>query len=99
MKVSIVVPPFDYGRFLYGMMRRRSFHNAVPLGAICVGACLREAGHEVQVIDAPALDIDGAGVVERLRRFSGALSAADFAALPFDRLDASSESTSRTFQV
>ncbi len=69
MKVSIVVPPFDYGRFLYGMMRRRSFHNAVPLGAICVGACLREAGHEVQVIDAPALDIDGTGIVERLRRF------------------------------
>lgn len=69
MKVSIVVPPFDYGRMLYGMMRRRSFHNAVPLGAICVAACLREAGHEVQVVDAPALDIDASGVVEYLRRF------------------------------
>lgn len=70
MKVSIVVPPFDYGRFLYGMMRRRSFHNAVPLGAIAVAACLREAGHEVQVVDAPALDIDESEVVEYLRRFA-----------------------------
>lgn len=69
MKVSIVVPPFDYGRMLYGMMRRKSFHNAVPLGAICVAACLREAGHEVQVVDAPALDIGPSGIVEYLRRF------------------------------
>ena len=30
----------------------------VPLGAIAVAACLREAGHEVQVVDAPALDIN-----------------------------------------
>jgi anaerobic magnesium-protoporphyrin IX monomethyl ester cyclase len=69
VKVSIVVPPFDYGRFLYGMMRRRSFHNAVPLGAIAVAACLREAGHDVQVVDAPALDIDRAEVIRQLRRF------------------------------
>ncbi len=58
MKVSIVVPPFDYGRMLYGLMRSRSFHNAVPLGAISVAAHLREAGHQVQVVDAPALDLD-----------------------------------------
>ncbi len=69
MRVSIVVPPFDYGRFLYGMMRRRSFHNAVPLGAIAVAACLREAGHEVQVVDAPAMDIDLDGVCAALAGF------------------------------
>ena len=69
MKVSIVVPPFDYGRMLYGMMRRRSFHNAVPLGAISVAACLREAGHEVQVIDAPAHDIGETEILAELRAF------------------------------
>ena len=69
MRVSIVVPPFDYGRALYGLARRRSFHNAVPLGAISVAAFLREAGHQVQVVDAPALDIDIKGICAEINRF------------------------------
>jgi radical SAM superfamily enzyme YgiQ (UPF0313 family) len=69
MRVSIVVPPFDYGRSLYGLANRRSFHNAVPLGAVSVAAFLREAGHQVQVVDAPALDIDIAGICAELNRF------------------------------
>ena len=69
MKVSIVVPPFDYGRMLYGLMRSRSFHNAVPLGAISVAAHLREAGHQVQVVDAPALDMDLLKVCAEINRF------------------------------
>jgi radical SAM superfamily enzyme YgiQ (UPF0313 family) len=69
MKVSIVVPPYDYGARLYGLSRRRSFHNAVPLGAIAVAAFLREAGHEVQVIDAPALDIDDYATAARIEQF------------------------------
>ncbi|HCP46105.1 MAG TPA: hypothetical protein DIU15_08695 [Deltaproteobacteria bacterium] len=69
MKVTIIVPPFDYGRMLYGLARRRSFHNAVPLGAISVAAYLREAGHQVQVIDAPALDIDERGICAEVNRF------------------------------
>ncbi len=67
MKVSIIVPPFDYGRMLYGMLRARAFHNAVPLGAVSVAAALREAGHAVQVIDAPAHGIDEGGVLDRTR--------------------------------
>tara|TARA_Y100001968_G_scaffold281009_1_gene277996 strand:- start:2313 stop:3752 length:1440 start_codon:yes stop_codon:yes gene_type:complete len=70
VKVSIIVPPFDYGRMLYGLMRSRSFHNAVPLGAISVAAHLREAGHQVQVVDAPALDIDLLGVCAEVNRFA-----------------------------
>ena len=69
MKVSIVVPPFDYGRMLYGLMRSRSFHNAVPLGAISVAAHLREAGHQVQVVDAPALDMELLKVCAEVNRF------------------------------
>ncbi len=69
MKVSIVVPPYDYGARLYGLSRRRSFHNAVPLGAIAVAAHLREAGHEVQVVDAPALDIDDFATAARVEQF------------------------------
>ncbi|MEE2829469.1 MAG: radical SAM protein [Myxococcota bacterium] len=69
MRVSIVVPPFDYGRQLYGLVRRRSFHNAVPLGAISVAAYLREQGHQVQVVDAPAMDIDINGICAEVNRF------------------------------
>jgi len=69
VRVSIVVPPFDYGRMLYGLMRSRSFHNAVPLGAISVAAHLIEAGHEVQVVDAPALELDLAGVCAEVGLF------------------------------
>jgi len=69
VKVSIVVPPFDYGRMLYGLMRSRSFHNAVPLGAISVAAHLREAGHQVQVVDSPALDMDLLAVCAEVNRF------------------------------
>ncbi len=69
MRVSIVVPPFDYGRELYGLVRRRSFHNAVPLGAICVAAYLREAGHDVQVVDAPAHDWDVDRICSAVNRF------------------------------
>jgi anaerobic magnesium-protoporphyrin IX monomethyl ester cyclase len=69
MKVSIVVPPYDYGGRLYGLVRRRAFFNAVPLGAIAVAAFLREAGHDVQVIDSPALDIDDDATIARLRSF------------------------------
>lgn len=70
MKVSIVVPPFDYGAMLYGLVRRKSFHNAVPLGAISVAAYLREAGHQVQVVDAPALDIGYEEVCAEVNRFN-----------------------------
>jgi len=70
VKISIVVPPFDYGRMLYGLMRSRSFHNAVPLGAISVAAHLIEAGHEVQVVDAPALDLDLQGTCAEVTLFA-----------------------------
>jgi len=69
VKVSIVVPPFDYGAMLYGLARRKAFHNAVPLGAISVAAYLREAGHQVQVVDAPAHDFDNEDVCAELNRF------------------------------
>ncbi len=69
MKVTIIVPPFDYGGMLYGLARRRSFHNAVPLGAISVAAYLREAGHQVQVVDAPALDIGYEQICAEVNRF------------------------------
>jgi anaerobic magnesium-protoporphyrin IX monomethyl ester cyclase len=69
VRVSLVVPPFDYGRMLYGLLNRRSFHNAVPLGILNVGACLREAGHEVHLLDAPGMGIDEAAVVGELRKF------------------------------
>ena len=69
MRVSIVVPPFDYGAQLYGLARRRSFHNAVPLGAISVAAYLRVAGHQVQVVDAPAHDIGIKEICSEINRF------------------------------
>jgi radical SAM superfamily enzyme YgiQ (UPF0313 family) len=69
VRVAIVVPPFDYGRMLYGLMRARAFHNAVPLGAVSVAAALREAGHDVAVIDAPAEHIDASALMARLREF------------------------------
>ena len=69
MRVSIVVPPFDYGRSLYGLSKRRSFHNAVPLGAISVAAFLREAGHHVQVVDAPTQLLDIDGICAEVNRF------------------------------
>jgi anaerobic magnesium-protoporphyrin IX monomethyl ester cyclase len=69
VRVSIVVPPFDYGRSLYGLANRRSFHNAVPLGAIAVAAFLKEAGHQVQVVDAPANHLDIPGICAELNRF------------------------------
>ena len=70
MRVSIVVPPFDYGSMLYGLVRRKSFHNAVPLGAISIAAYLRERGHEVQVVDAPAHDIGYEEVCGEVNRFA-----------------------------
>lgn len=69
MRISIVVPPFDYGKSLYGLANRKSFHNAVPLGAICVAAFLREAGHQVQVVDAPAHDFDVPRICAEINRF------------------------------
>lgn len=69
MRISIIVPPFDYGRMLYGMLRARAFHNAVPLGAVSVAAALREAGHDVMVLDCPALGSTEDDVVEALRSF------------------------------
>ena len=69
MRVSIIVPPFDYGANLYGLVRRRSFHNAVPLGAISVAAYLRKAGHKVQVVDAPAQNIGDEGICAEVNRF------------------------------
>jgi anaerobic magnesium-protoporphyrin IX monomethyl ester cyclase len=69
VRVSIVVPPFDYGAMLYGLVRRKSFHNAVPLGAISVAAYMREAGHQVQVVDAPAHDFTHDEVIAELNRF------------------------------
>lgn len=70
MRISIVVPPFDYGKSLYGLSKSRSFHNAVPLGAISVAAFLREEGHQVQVVDAPSQSLDVNGICAELNRFN-----------------------------
>jgi anaerobic magnesium-protoporphyrin IX monomethyl ester cyclase len=70
VRVSIVVPPFDYGSMLYGLVRRKSFHNAVPLGAISIAAYLREQGHDVQVVDAPAHDFGYEEVCGEVNRFA-----------------------------
>jgi anaerobic magnesium-protoporphyrin IX monomethyl ester cyclase len=69
VRVALVVPPFDYGRQLYGLSRRRSFQNAVPLGAINVAAYLREAGHQVQVVDGPAHEYDLDQICSAVNRF------------------------------
>jgi len=70
VRVSIIVPPFAHGRSLYGLENRRSIRNVLPLGAISVAAFLREAGHQVQVIDAPTHDLDLRGVCAEVEHFA-----------------------------
>lgn len=73
MRVALVVPPFDFARKLYGQLRSRAFHNEVPLGPLMIAAYLREAGHEVCVIDAAAELIDEDATIRRLREFGAEL--------------------------
>ncbi len=71
MRVLLINPPLD------AVLRNGSvspvtaflFYNSAPLGLLYIAAALLEAGHEVDVIDAAAEQLDVAGTVRRAEAF------------------------------
>ena len=66
MKVLIINPPYSLEDRYGGRLKHFGGH-AEPLGLAYVAAAVREAGHQVEILDAPAMGMDASQVAAHVR--------------------------------
>jgi len=65
-RVTLVTPPMNFYKELYGFRTRTSFRNQIPLGMGYVAAYLRENGFPVTLVDSTAHGWDVQTTVDRV---------------------------------
>jgi len=69
MRALLIHPPNNFIRQGYGVKRKVSFGHAPPLGIGYIAAYLERDGHEVQILDACAMELNIEQTVERVQQY------------------------------
>ena len=66
MKIALVIPPYNLIQQGYGSKAKVKYGHQLPLGIGYIAAVLLELGHNVKLIDSPALEYSNSEVIEEI---------------------------------